>query len=117
MKQIGVEPQFRAAGTPAEEIHDPAAPQQPNRELPDFGSDNPAGSYNEGASGLLVQRRDHRLVIASSIVDYVGDAGATNAGLLAAAILALEDPELAARLETLRQRQTASVPETPKSHA
>ena len=47
----------------------------------------------------------------------IGDAGATNAGLLAAAILALEDRELAARLEALRARQTASVPETPKSHA
>jgi 5-(carboxyamino)imidazole ribonucleotide mutase len=47
----------------------------------------------------------------------IGDAGATNAGLLAAAILALEDRELAARLEALRARQTASVPEVPKSHA
>jgi len=47
----------------------------------------------------------------------IGDAGATNAGLLAAAILALEDRELAARLEALRARQTASVPEAPKSHA
>ena len=47
----------------------------------------------------------------------IGDAGATNAGLLAAAILALEDRELAARLEALRARQTASVPEAPKNHA
>jgi 5-(carboxyamino)imidazole ribonucleotide mutase len=47
----------------------------------------------------------------------IGEAGATNAGLLAAAILALEDRELALRLEALRARQTASVPEAPKSHA
>ena len=46
----------------------------------------------------------------------IGEAGATNAGLLAAAILALEDRELALRLEALRARQTASVPEAPKSH-
>ena len=43
--------------------------------------------------------------------------GATNAGLLAAQILALEDEELAARLETLRARQTASVPEAPQDDA
>ena len=47
----------------------------------------------------------------------IGEAGATNAGLLAAAILALEDPGLAARLEALRARKTASVPVTPISHA
>jgi 5-(carboxyamino)imidazole ribonucleotide mutase len=47
----------------------------------------------------------------------IGNAGATNAGLLAAQILALEDEELAARLETLRARQTASVPEAPQDDA
>ena len=39
----------------------------------------------------------------------VGPAGATNAGLLAAAILATTDPVLAARLETWRTTQTAKV--------
>jgi 5-(carboxyamino)imidazole ribonucleotide mutase len=43
----------------------------------------------------------------------IGKAGATNAALLAAAILALGDPALAARLETHRAEQTALVPETP----
>jgi 5-(carboxyamino)imidazole ribonucleotide mutase len=47
----------------------------------------------------------------------IGEAGAANAGLLAAQILALEDQALAARVETLRARQTASVPEAPKSDA
>ena len=47
----------------------------------------------------------------------IGNPGATNAGLLAAQILALEDPELAKRLEDLRARQTASVPEAPQSDA
>jgi 5-(carboxyamino)imidazole ribonucleotide mutase len=47
----------------------------------------------------------------------IGDAGATNAALLAAQILALDDQDLARRLEDLRARQTASVPEAPKSDA
>lgn len=47
----------------------------------------------------------------------IGAAGATNAGLLAAAILAAYDPELAARLEARRERQTASVAEAPKDDA
>lgn len=47
----------------------------------------------------------------------IGNAGATNAGLLAAQILALEDDELCTRLEALRARQTASVPEAPQDDA
>jgi 5-(carboxyamino)imidazole ribonucleotide mutase len=43
----------------------------------------------------------------------IGKAGATNAGLLAAAILATTDPALARRLEELRAAQTASVAESP----
>jgi 5-(carboxyamino)imidazole ribonucleotide mutase len=43
----------------------------------------------------------------------IGRAGAVNAGLLAAAILAGTDPELAARLDAFRAAQTAAVPETP----
>jgi 5-(carboxyamino)imidazole ribonucleotide mutase len=43
----------------------------------------------------------------------IGRAGATNAGLLAAAILALSDPALAARLAAFRAAQTAGVPEAP----
>jgi 5-(carboxyamino)imidazole ribonucleotide mutase len=43
----------------------------------------------------------------------IGEAGATNAGLLAAAILALEDKALAARLAALRAAQTAAVAEAP----
>jgi 5-(carboxyamino)imidazole ribonucleotide mutase len=47
----------------------------------------------------------------------IGNAGATNAGLLAAQILALEDDALSTRLEALRARQTASVPEAPQDDA
>jgi 5-(carboxyamino)imidazole ribonucleotide mutase len=42
----------------------------------------------------------------------IGEAGARNAGLLAAQILALSDEALAGRLADHRARQTASVPET-----
>jgi len=44
----------------------------------------------------------------------VGQAGATNAGLLAAAILALGDAALAKRLAAWRTDQTAAVPEVPE---
>ena len=44
----------------------------------------------------------------------IGKAGATNAGLLAAAMLATSDPELAARLDAWRAAQTESVSETPE---
>jgi 5-(carboxyamino)imidazole ribonucleotide mutase len=43
----------------------------------------------------------------------IGRAGAANAGLLAAAILALSDPALAARLAAFRAEQTAAVPDSP----
>ena len=39
----------------------------------------------------------------------IGEAGALNAGLLAAAIVALHDPAVAERLEAYRARQTARV--------
>jgi len=42
----------------------------------------------------------------------IGDAGARNAGLLAARILALTDPQLASRVADHRQRQEAGVPQT-----
>jgi 5-(carboxyamino)imidazole ribonucleotide mutase len=42
----------------------------------------------------------------------IGEAGAKNAGLLAAAILALSDEALAGRLADFRARQTESVAET-----
>jgi 5-(carboxyamino)imidazole ribonucleotide mutase len=43
----------------------------------------------------------------------IGRAGAVNAGLLAAAILALSDAALAGRLDAWRAAQTAGVPEAP----
>ncbi|MEL7298779.1 MAG: 5-(carboxyamino)imidazole ribonucleotide mutase [Pseudomonadota bacterium] len=43
----------------------------------------------------------------------IGAAGAANAGLMAASILALEDADLASRLEAWRAALSASIPETP----
>ena len=44
----------------------------------------------------------------------IGEAGATNAGLLAAAILATSDEALAERLKAYRAAQTANVAERPE---
>ncbi len=44
----------------------------------------------------------------------IGEAGAANAGLMAAAILAISDPALADRLETWRAALSASIPEEPE---
>lgn len=43
----------------------------------------------------------------------IGTAGATNAGLMAAEILAVSDPALAERLDRWRERLTEAVPEEP----
>ncbi|MEO9078457.1 MAG: 5-(carboxyamino)imidazole ribonucleotide mutase [Rhodanobacter sp.] len=47
----------------------------------------------------------------------IGQAGAVNAGLLAAAVLALHDPKLAAALDCWRQRQTQAVLDQPDPRA
>src|SRR5690606_22560360 len=44
----------------------------------------------------------------------IGAAGAANAGLMAAGILAISDPELAARLDAWRQALSDSIPEEPR---
>lgn len=47
----------------------------------------------------------------------IGKAGATNAGLLAAAVLALSNPALATALDDWRARQTAAVAEAPQDES
>jgi len=47
----------------------------------------------------------------------IGKAGAINAALLAASVLALQDPALAGRLATWRKAQTDSVSERPEGPA
>ncbi len=44
----------------------------------------------------------------------IGEAGAANAGILAASILALSDPALAIKLDDYRAKQTADVGEDPR---
>jgi 5-(carboxyamino)imidazole ribonucleotide mutase len=44
----------------------------------------------------------------------IGAAGAANAGLMAASIIALQDDVIAARLEAWRDALSASIPEAPK---
>jgi 5-(carboxyamino)imidazole ribonucleotide mutase len=44
----------------------------------------------------------------------IGKAGAVNAGLLAASILATHDDALAGRVEQYREKQTQAVAETPE---
>ena len=43
----------------------------------------------------------------------IGEAGAKNAGLMAVGILAISDPDLAARLDAWRDALSASIPEVP----
>ena len=43
----------------------------------------------------------------------IGNAGAANAGLMAAGILALQDDALAARLDDWRAALSASIPDEP----
>ena len=43
----------------------------------------------------------------------IGEAGAANAGILAASIVALEDPDVSAKLDAFRAAQSAAVQETP----
>jgi len=45
----------------------------------------------------------------------IGEAGAANAGILAASIIALEDQGVADKLDAFRAAQTASVQETPET--
>ncbi len=47
----------------------------------------------------------------------IGAAGAANAGLMAAGILALQDADLASRLEAWRASLSASIPEVPRDDA
>jgi 5-(carboxyamino)imidazole ribonucleotide mutase len=47
----------------------------------------------------------------------IGKAGAINAALLAASVLALTDTDLAARLKAWREQQTAAVGERPEATA
>jgi 5-(carboxyamino)imidazole ribonucleotide mutase len=46
----------------------------------------------------------------------IGEAGATNAGILAASIMALADEALSQRLQAWRAARTEAVSETPENN-
>ncbi len=77
--------------------------------LPVFGVPMPSGLDGRDSLLSIVQMPPGIPVGTLAI----GKAGAINAALLAAAVLALSDPELAKRLDAWRERQTASVAAKP----
>jgi len=74
--------------------------------LPVLGVPVPSKALN-GLDSLLSIAQMPRGVPVGTLA--IGDAGAVNAGLLAAAIVALHDPAVAARLDAYRAAQTARV--------
>jgi 5-(carboxyamino)imidazole ribonucleotide mutase len=82
--------------------------------LPVLGVPVPSGALSGQDSLLSIVQMPAGIPVGTLAI---GAAGATNAGLLAAQILALGDDALAARLEARRARQTAAVPEAPLTAA
>jgi 5-(carboxyamino)imidazole ribonucleotide mutase len=78
-------------------------------DLPVLGVPIPATALNGLDALLSIVQMPAGVPVATLAV---GLAGARNAGILAAQILALADPALAARLADRRARQTAAVAET-----
>ena len=64
------------------------------------------------ADNTLTPRDATRLCALGTLA--IGRAGAVNAALFAAAILALADPDVAVALDTFRAEQAAAVPEVPQ---
>ncbi len=79
-------------------------------QLPVLGVPMESHSFNGLDSLLSIVQMPAGIPVATLAV---GRAGAINAALLAAAILALADPELAQRLDAFRAAQTEAVAEHP----
>jgi 5-(carboxyamino)imidazole ribonucleotide mutase len=77
--------------------------------LPVLGVPTPSRALNGVDSLLSIVQMPAGVPVATLAI---GEAGARNAGLLAAQILALSDEVLARRIEDYRRSQSASVPET-----
>lgn len=77
--------------------------------LPVLGVPTPSKALNGLDSLLSIVQMPAGVPVATLAI---GEAGARNAGLLAAQILALSDEALARRIDDYRRRQTASVPES-----
>lgn len=78
--------------------------------LPVLGVPMPSRSLNGIDSLLSIVQMPAGVPVGTLAI---GEAGAVNAALLAAAILAVSDAGIASRLEQIRSEQTASVPEHP----
>ena len=79
--------------------------------LPVFGVPMEAGAL-KGLDALLAMVQMPGGIPVGTLA--IGKAGAGNAALLAAAVLALNDEAVAEALDTFRARQTAAVPESPE---
>jgi len=82
--------------------------------LPGFGVPGPTQALSGQDSLLSIVQMPAGIPVGTLAI---GKAGAINAALLAAAMLALADHELAARLDAWRQNQTHSVAEFPVEEA
>ncbi|MEX0645594.1 MAG: 5-(carboxyamino)imidazole ribonucleotide mutase [Parvularculaceae bacterium] len=80
-------------------------------ELPVIGVPAPSKALDGLDSLLSIVQMPPGVPVATVAI---GDAGAVNAGLLAASILALADEALATRLADWRRRQTEAVADAPK---
>ena len=78
--------------------------------LPVFGVPGQSKALNGMDSLLSIAQMPAGIPVGTLAI---GRAGATNAGLLAAAVLALHDAELAAALDAFRARQTQTVLDHP----
>ena len=79
--------------------------------LPVLGVPAPSRALNGVDSLLSIVQMPKGIPVATFAI---GEPGAANAALFAAAMLANEDPALAGRLEAWRAEQTASVPDLPE---
>jgi 5-(carboxyamino)imidazole ribonucleotide mutase len=79
--------------------------------LPVLGVPAPSKALNGLDSLLSIVQMPGGVPVATLAI---GEAGAKNAGLLAAQILALSDPALGTRLAAWREQQTADVPDAPE---
>ena len=79
--------------------------------LPVFGVPMPSRSLSGLDSLLSIVQMPAGVPVGTLAI---GEAGAVNAALLAASVIALSDPALAERLQPWRDRQTAAVAEIPQ---
>jgi 5-(carboxyamino)imidazole ribonucleotide mutase len=82
--------------------------------LPVLGVPTPSKALNGLDSLLSIVQMPAGVPVATLAI---GEAGARNAGLLAAQILALSDAALAERIDDYRRRQTQAVPDSVEDHA